>query len=158
MSLLPFILIMICLLISCKNKVQAPGIADRIEGGNIHTTTRFEELPEDFRKFYIQFHEDSVFQMNSIFFPLEGLPQNADPDFIGNEKYFWSPDQWVIHRELVYENKDYQTEYLIVSDVLIEETVIDAKNNLRLIRRFAKTGNGWRLIYYAGMNRYKKTG
>lgn len=68
MSLLPFILIMICLLTSCKNKVQAPGIADRIKGGSIHTTTRFEELPEDFRKFYIQFHEDSVFQMNSIFF------------------------------------------------------------------------------------------
>lgn len=141
-------------LISCKKKSATPSIVDKVESSDIRTNISFASLPEDFKDFYKKFHEDSSFQMSCIFFPLEGLPDNADPEFIGNEKYFFSPDQWKYQNLIPIENELNSISYNCISNMLVEETITDKKLDLKLIRRFAKTGGGWRLIYYAGMNKY----
>jgi hypothetical protein len=141
-------------LISCKKKSNTPSIVDRVESSSIKSQLSYSELTDDFKEFYLHFHSDSIFQMSCIFFPLEGLPDNADPGFIGNEKYFWSPDQWVVQKELPNDDNKFSREYTTINDILIEETITDKELDLKLIRRFAKTGGGWRLIYYAGMNKY----
>ncbi|NOT37644.1 MAG: hypothetical protein HOP11_09745 [Saprospiraceae bacterium] len=140
---------------SCKKKSSSSSIVDKVESSDVRLDLKYEALPDDFKEFYKKFHSDSLFQMSCIFFPLEGLPDNADPDFIGTEKYFFSPDQWIFQNVLPVENETYATSYSCISNMLIEETVQDKKLDLKLIRRFAKTGGGWRLIYYAGMNKYK---
>ncbi|MEP7196981.1 MAG: DUF4348 domain-containing protein [Saprospiraceae bacterium] len=140
---------------SCKHKSKIPTIKDKISNSTSVVDEEFEALPEDFKDFYFKFHKDSLFQMSSIFFPLEGLPNNADPEFIANEKYFWTPDQWRFQSEIIVENEIYETNYTNVSNMIIEETITERQRDLKLIRRFAKTGSGWRLIYYAGMNKYK---
>ncbi|MEO6190077.1 MAG: hypothetical protein ABIO44_06660 [Saprospiraceae bacterium] len=142
--------------ISCKNNSKVASIKDKTEVENTVIDVEFENLPSDFKEFYYTFHKDSIFQMSSIFFPLEGLPNEADPKFIGDEKFFWSPDQWILQKEIIHEGELYDTEYRNINNRLIEETITERKNDLKLIRRFAKTGSGWRLIYYAGMNKYSK--
>lgn len=139
---------------SCKSKSNEPTLRNKIDSSTQTTDSEFDQLPEDFKEFYFAFHRDSVFQMNSIFFPLEGLPDAADPEFIGNEKYFWSPDQWVFQHQIIKDDPKYKNTYLNVSNMIIEEKIIEKETGLTLIRRFAKTGSGWRLIYYAGMNKY----
>lgn len=148
---------LIFLTISCKHSNRDPSIKDRVNESSKVSEGNFEQLPTDFMEFYYKFHSDSLFQMSSIFFPLEGLPNHADPEFIANEKFFWSPDQWEFQKQIVKNNKDYSANYINVSDMLVEETITELKSGLKLIRRFAKTGSGWRLIYYAGMNKYSNS-
>jgi hypothetical protein len=138
----------IILISSCRNNESG------IRAVQDQKKNSFESLPEDFKNFYTQFHADSVFQINHIFFPLEGLPNHADPAFIGDEKFFWSADQWIFQKSDFQGDHTFESDYLNLKDVLIEEKIKDIKNDLTLIRRFAKTGDGWRLIYYAGMNKY----
>lgn len=137
---------------ACRNNSSGTtvGLDQNLKGNS------YESLPEDFRMFYDQFHLDSNYQINHIFFPLEGLPNHADPAFIGNEKFFWSADQWIFQKSGFKEDNRFESNYLNLNDVLIEEKIKDIHNGLVLIRRFAKTGDGWRLIYYAGMNKYTK--
>ncbi|MBK9270840.1 MAG: hypothetical protein IPM48_04525 [Saprospiraceae bacterium] len=115
----------------------------------------FEDLPNDFKEFYLKFHEDSLFQISRITFPLQGLPEQADPEFIGDEPYYWSADQWSFQK-IAFPDKDkYRTEYDLMADVLIEERIHELKYGLTMIRRFSKAADGWGLIYYAGLNKYK---
>jgi hypothetical protein len=115
----------------------------------------FSDLPADFAAFYAQFHQDSLFQIQHIHFPLEGLPEHADPEFIGDEAFYWSPDQWVFQKSGFKESANYEVVYSNLADILIEEKITEKKYGLVVIRRFAKSGDGWNLIYYAGLNKYK---
>lgn len=138
------------LLFSCKpNKTVTTENTSVIESTNV-------TLPEDFIDFYKKFHEDSAFQMSRIHFPLEGLPDNADPEFIGNEQYFWAKDQWVINRSKFDNPKLYKVEYNVVANILVEETITILEYDLKIIRRFVKNSDGWNLIYYAGVNKYSQ--
>jgi hypothetical protein len=92
--------------------------------------------------------------MSRIHFPLEGLPDNADPEFIGDEKYFWASDQWIINRSKFDNPKLYKVEYNVVANILVEETITILEYDLKIIRRFVKNTDGWNLIYYAGVNKY----
>ena len=112
------------------------------------------DLPSDFLEFYKKFHEDSLYQLARIDFPLEGLPDNADPEFIGNEKYYWSADQWILNKAKFDDKKLYEVQYSNLANVIIEETITIKEYDLKIIRRFSKSGDGWKLIYYAGVNKY----
>ncbi len=112
-----------------------------------------KQLPSDFQKFYREFHADSTFQMNHIDFPLQGIPDQADPDDIKNNEYYFTADQWSLHKE--FDLSKFKMSYLQIGDVLIEERIVEKQHQLMVIRRFAKNARGWRLIYYAGVNKYK---
>jgi len=98
---------------------------------------------------------DSLFQMEHINFPLEGLPQYADSTLLVNKNFKWEKEDWRMHKNLDARKEDFSQNLSMVSDGLIFELIPagDAKLNLYIERRFLKTNGDWRLIYYAGPNR-----
>lgn len=143
---------------SCKEKGSA--VDNAKPQTNIHEDSdvlkKFDRTPTDFQEFYQIFHSDSVKQLEYIRFPLKGLPDNADPDDESINDFYFTQDQWIFHKNPHAFNELFSCSYLSASDMLVEENIIDKKNGLITIRRFAKTSDGWQLIYYAGMNKYSK--
>lgn len=113
---------------------------------------QFDQLPESFRTFYNKFHEDSSYQMEHIVFPLEGLPDHADPEDVKINPFYYTADQWILHK--LFDPKTNTLVYLELGGVIIEERITESKYGLTIIRRFANSSSGWRLIYYGGLNRY----
>ncbi|MBK7810496.1 MAG: hypothetical protein IPO62_03300 [Saprospiraceae bacterium] len=140
---------------SCKSKSPNTSHSESSSQKESIESDQFTSLPPDFKEFYIKFHEDSLYQISKIHFPLEGLPEQADPEFIGEEAFFWSADQWIFQKNAFPDKKKFLTEYTNVVDMLIEEKIHDLQFGLIMIRRFSKGSDGWSLIYYAGMNKYR---
>lgn len=138
------------LCISCKNKDQKQ--AALIESTSVLKDQNSKPLPADFIDFYQKFHADSIFQMEHIDFPLKGMPDHADPEDMKDD-YYYTSDQWTMHKS--FDPKKFSISYLNLSDILIEEKILEKEHNLMIIRRFAKHTGGWSLIYYAGLNKYK---
>ena len=113
------------------------------------------DLPKGFVEFYDRFHEDSIYQMDHIIFPLEGLPPGG-----GNgedDNYKWGKDGWAMHKPFDESNTEYVRDiYSIDSNIVIEKIKL-ATNDYGMERRFARTHNNeWQLIYYAAMNKLVK--
>jgi hypothetical protein len=122
------------------------------EGGAIS-----QELPEDFQAFYQAFHQDSVFQVEHIRFPLAGLPSMADPELIRSGKFFFEKENWKLHRPFDPSDTAYRQTFEIVNpDYLIIERIVEKKSGIGLERRFIKEKDGWILIYYSAMNSVEK--
>lgn len=113
-------------------------------------------LPVDFQVFYELFHRDSSFQMEHIQFPLEGLPDYADSATIASGAYRWEADQWVIHKQQMANDPDFQRELSMFGDFVVRERYVHKERPLLTERRFTKEGGEWMLIYYAGMNTYHR--
>lgn len=105
-----------------------------------------------FEGFYKRFHEDSLFQIEHIVFPLEGLPSNIDST-VNQATFRWQKENWIMHRPFDNVNGEYQVEFTPLSDKLIIEKITHKTGQFGMMRRFAKLGEDWFLIYYAGMNR-----
>lgn len=136
-------------LFSCKNSPTRP-VDSQVQA--ITGQTQFEQLPESFKAFYIKFHEDSLFQMEHIVFPLEGLPDHADPEDVQVNPFYYTIDQWILHK--LFDPKSNTIVYLELGGIIIEERITEKKYGLTIIRRFANSSSGWRLIYYGGLNKY----
>jgi len=110
------------------------------------------DLPADFQEFYARFHTDSAFQMKSIVFPLEGKPSGLSDDEIRYSGGFkWYADVWVLHKPFEDLDDEFEREYELFGDMVIE--VIKVKgSNIGMERRFAKISDEWTLIYYSAMN------
>src|SRR5665811_673970 len=72
-----------CLLMSCNNKSES-------------IDTNNPDIPEDFSDFYILFHKDSSYQIDHIFFPLEGRPA-ADTSKFYSDDFKWQKENWKMH-------------------------------------------------------------
>lgn len=108
---------------------------------------------DDFAAFYEKFHQDSLYQINHISFPLEGLPPNAlreDPSFR------WHADDWQMHRPFNSRNAGFNTEQVRLGEDLVVEKIISSNGKFGMMRRFARLNGEWYLIYYAGMNAISK--
>lgn len=112
-------------------------------------------LPAGFAEFYQRFHTDSVFQMEHITFPLEGLPHQADGETIAAKNYKWQADGWRMMRPVDWQMSEYQREIVPLSSSLVMERIANPKSGIGMVRRFAIIGGEWHLIYYAGLNRLK---
>lgn len=113
-------------------------------------------LPVDFQVFYELFHRDSGYQMEHIVFPLEGLPDYAEPSDLSDGKYFWQEEEWEIHRQRPDGDEEFQLEWLRPADGVIVERLRHKQRPMMTERRFAKIGGEWLLIYYAGLNTYRQ--
>ncbi len=112
-----------------------------------------QDVPADFLEFYLRFHQDSVYQIEHIDFPLAGIPNLAyDMPQDSINKFSWQAEDWKLHKAFNYSD-DYAREYIKYSDELIGEIIYEKENGYGIERRFSKTSNGWRLIYYIGMNK-----
>ena len=108
-----------------------------------------QQESDDFAAFYEQFHQDSLYQINHISFPLEGLPHNArreDPNFR------WHAEDWQMHRPFDSRHAGFDIEQVRLGEDLGVEKIISSNGQFGMMRRFARLNGEWYLIYYAGMN------
>lgn len=108
---------------------------------------------DSFETFYERFHRDADYQMTHVTFPLEGLPSDADAETIASGNFHWQEDEWELQRPFDLENSDFKREFIKFGDDLVVEKIIHQSGEYGTIRRFAKMGEEWYLIYYAGLNR-----
>lgn len=113
-----------------------------------------DDLPDDFKVFYQQFHSDSIYQMEHIVFPLEGLPDRADSLTIAKGDFRWSKEEWRMQKAVDFDLSDYKRRIVPVNDVMIVEYILHNSGQLGMERRFAKFGDQWNLIYYSGINKF----
>lgn len=119
------------------------------------STNNNEETSElkAFEEFYEHFHQDSDYQMEHISFPLEGLPSNADAETIADNDFRWEAEDWVMQRPFNYDSGGFKRELTTFGNDLVVEKIVSQNGEFGTIRRFAKLGEEWYLIYYAGLNR-----
>ena len=111
------------------------------------------EIPEDFESFYVRFHEDSVFQLERIDFPLKGVPASYNPDSVDLLLYRWFKEDWVLHKNIVLEGTGFRRERSYENGV-VEEAILHVQYKYAMVRRFEKQDGEWTLVYYSGMNPY----
>jgi len=109
----------------------------------------------EFLQFHKQFLEDSIFQIEHILFPLEGLPSNADSATLATNNFRWQKEDWQVHRPFNFENSDYEQQFIPFDDGLILENIVHKSGGYVSERRFAKIEGVWYLIYYGGLNQVK---
>ena len=109
------------------------------------------KMSNGFLQFYDRFHSDSVYQLEHIIFPLEGIPASLK-DGVIPEGFYWQKEDWKTHK--LFESMDGKYVQTIdeVGAALVIDQIKDANGDYGMQRRFAKMGKEWFLIYYAGMN------
>ena len=107
----------------------------------------------DFDKFYYRFHSDSIFQVNHIQFPLQGIPSNAGELEIEESTFRWEKENWVAHKLIT--SAEFESTFQVLDETLITEFIIHKEGTMGMKRRFSKSESGWNLIYYAAMNPLK---
>jgi hypothetical protein len=107
----------------------------------------------EFKEFYNKFSTDSAFQMDHVVFPLEGIkaPEN---DTIAI-KHLWQREDWKIHTTFDDANGTFSVEMLDLAGKMVIEIISDESGMFTMERRFAKLSDGWNLIYYKEMGKYK---
>jgi len=126
-----------------------------MEQTTIQQPVNQQEIPPDFLIFYAQFHNDSLFQMEHINFPMDGIPNFADSLILAERTFKWQKEDWRMQR-LTDDRKDNFHEGLVILDPgFIKEFISVGKDEKQLWmeRRFLKSGGEWRLIYMAGLNK-----
>lgn len=108
---------------------------------------------EGFQNFYQQFHEDSLFQIAHISFPLEGLPPQADSSTILNENFRWQKENWRMQKKFDTQDGEFTKELAELGSGMIIEQITHKTGQFGMQRRFAKIGGEWKLIYYSALNR-----
>lgn len=98
---------------------------------------------EDFDGFYKKFHNDSLFQMGRIKFPLEGV--NVD----GFDRQGWVKDKWRMHEIGVDQIDKSQFKFDISkTDSLYVERIYIEASGFEMIRTFELVKNKWFLVKY----------
>jgi len=111
------------------------------------TSSSDDELPRDFLTFYHNFHQDSLYQIDHILFPLQG--QRSDS--LGqNNSYAWSDTTWKLHHPISFLGTTYEQVFQIAPG-FITDIVYSEKYNLSMIRRFVRTSNSYQLVFYKEM-------
>ncbi|MBR9923247.1 MAG: DUF4348 domain-containing protein [Bacteroidetes bacterium] len=107
----------------------------------------------DFYAFYQRFHNDSLFQIEHIIFPLKGVPREVDSITLALDNFYWQKDEWIMHKPFDFQMSEFERDIQPFSENLIQERIIHTKTGSMITRRFAKLSGGeWHLIYYADLN------
>ncbi|HHB79427.1 MAG TPA: hypothetical protein ENK85_09380 [Saprospiraceae bacterium] len=106
-----------------------------------------------FAPFYKRFHEDSVYQMAHINFPLQGLPQKMDSTNLASQDFFWDKESWTIQHDFDEAETGFTKHINAVTPEMIEERIVDKTGEFEVVRRFVKLNGEWYLIYFSGLHR-----
>ncbi len=104
----------------------------------------------DFEKFYEQFHADSLYQIEHITFPLDGLPGLVMEQSDSLSNFKWRKAGWKYQKKVDFESGLFN-QSLSDTNGTITELICD-NDGFCLERRFAKIGRDWYLIYFVDMN------
>lgn len=135
---LTLILLLAVLAIGCKNDKQK-------EAKDITV-----DLPLDFEDFWDRFHQDSLYQIEHINFPLQGIPTMMDSVYDATG-YLWKKEEWVMHKNFE-SNEEFDQSFALFTEDMITERITHINGRMGMERRFAKIDDEWQLIYYAAMN------
>jgi len=112
-----------------------------------------EEMPTGFLAFYQRFHDDSLYQLEHIIFPLQGIPAEADSATIVDGRFRWQKEDWIMHHPIEDSRTQFSRNFKKINDEIVIENITVGGGQYGMQRRFSKSGEDWYLIYYAGMNR-----
>lgn len=108
---------------------------------------------EEFLSFYDRFANDSVFQLEHVVFPLEGMKSVTDSTEVVPADFKWQKEGWVIHKPFDDMDGTFSREFLDIKGIVIE-FISDNTGQFTMERRFGKLSSGWHMIYYREMGRY----
>ena len=103
-------------------------------------------LPEHFKRFYEDFHSDSIFQMAHIHFPLKAQQSYRDSSSILTIDTIYTEQTWTLHKPFI-QDSGFEREFRVLGDLVTEIT----KDNMGLLsieRRWGVLDSSWYLIYY----------
>jgi hypothetical protein len=102
---------------------------------------------EDFNGFYDKFHNDSVFQLSRIVFPLKGIKINAVDE---NE---WNKDNWPLMKTRIYDidTTQFKVEYKKTENAFTQQFWLK-DSAFSSEYRFELIGNKWFLVYAMDSN------
>ncbi len=109
-----------------------------------------------FQGFYERFHSDSLYQMEHILFPLEGLPSVMDTTLANVPDFRWTESNWRMHRAFDFEGSEYEQTLATFGEDVVVEKIMHQTGAFGMLRRFARMDGEWYLIYFADMNPVKK--
>jgi hypothetical protein len=144
------------LLFSCTNRGAREGNNSTGQDQLIKTTAAVD-LPAGFLDFYKKFHEDSLYQIAHITWPLQG-ESSVPVDSTHNEKRLtsWELKNWKMHHLVDFSSGDFRQDFQTVGDVLVIEKIGYRAANFGLERRFALNDkNEWELIFYSDIMELK---
>ncbi len=125
--------------------------------GDVEQTEEYaatnESLPSDFLAFYQRFHDDSLYQLEHVIFPLQGIPSDADSATIADGRFRWQKEDWVMHHPIEDAGTEFSKSFKKISDEMVIENIRIAAGQYGMQRRYSKSGDDWYLIYYAAVNR-----
>lgn len=107
-----------------------------------------------FEAFYKKFHEDTLYQKAHIQFPLQGIPAFADSASLVSRDFFWEKDLWIYHKKIDLDSSGYERIIKTLGTNIVSESLVNRVQKVTMERRFAKLGDEWYMIYYAGLNGY----
>lgn len=111
-----------------------------------------DENYADFQVFYEQFHQDSLYQMEHITFPLQGVPDNVANAKNYTQNFTFQASDWIMNKPIDLEESRFRRELKPIGTQLIVEQLIHESGSYGMERRFAKIDGEWMLIYYQGIN------
>ncbi|NUO01883.1 MAG: hypothetical protein HUU01_14865 [Saprospiraceae bacterium] len=106
----------------------------------------------EFSTFYERFLTDSIFQIEHIQFPLEGIPDNADSADVADGSFRWERETWKMHRKFDTQRTGFSIDLERLGSDIVTERILHESGRYAMLRRYAKMDGEWRLIYYAGLN------
>ena len=127
------VLAIMILLTSCKGKLVE-------HQSEVLQAEDVVELESDFIEFYNKFHEDSLYQLSHIAFPIKKNPKESSSEM-------WTEDNWVMHHSFSNSGGMFRRDFSTMNKMVIEK-IIDANGFFEMERRFGKLIDGWNLIYY----------
>jgi hypothetical protein len=138
-------MLLITLLTSCKNKekVEADATVDAEKNAMYNSV--------EFKEFYDRFGKDSVYQMDHIVFPLEGLRRLEDSLDVVPPDFRWQRENWIIHKPFDDTNESFLRSWTDIGGTIVVESIQDNSGRYTMERRFGKLSSGWHLIYYSEM-------
>ncbi len=138
-------------LFACQN--QAPSSSNTPAQAEQTTQTAEVKLPADFMEFYQKFHQDSLYQIAHIAWPLQGdAAVLIDSSRVAKKTAVWEPKDWIMHRPIDFSTSDFKRDWELLGDELVIERIVYRAAKYGLERRFVRQYNGeWELIYYSDM-------
>ena len=109
------------------------------------TTKKTSE--EDFKDFYTKFHEDSLFQINRIDFPLNGETTYLSPS--GTKATYWYKDDWAM-QTLLSDTMQLNQKFIRADSIMVD--IIYDNDGVGLTRYFSVRDNQWYLTFYSEHN------
>lgn len=104
---------------------------------------------KEFLTFYDRFHADTIFQKESIVFPLKRVdPLEESIDSV------WTLNSWKIHKPYNDMDGTFQRIFTGNEDIIVEQ-ISDASGQFNMIRQWTKLSSGWHLTFYQPMGMYE---